>query len=289
MKFIEPMMPTLVDKLPTRGEWLTEVKFDGWRCQIHIDNGDVRVFTRRGHDWTDKLKPIADAAAQIDASTAIIDGELIHPHESGRSDFAELQSSVRSATGDPIFMAFDLLHLAEYDLRNMPIEQRRQMLQDLIPPNGSIQFSQALAGSLDFIFAAAEDVGLEGIVCKRAGSPYRSGTSTYWLKVKCFMESDLELLGVQREPGKPTMALMGEFGTREYVGTAFVTFGSPLREEFNAMVEANTDSKSKLPPNRARKSKDPVQWLRPGIIARVRHLRGEKMLRHAKLVSFDAT
>ena len=112
MKFIEPMIPTLVDKPPDAGEWLTEVKFDGWRCQIHIENGKVRVFTRRGHDWTDKLKPIADAAAKLDASAAIIDGELVHPHESGRSDFAALQSSVRSATGELIFMAFDLLHFA---------------------------------------------------------------------------------------------------------------------------------------------------------------------------------
>ena len=250
----------------------------------------MRVFTRRGHDWTDKLKPIADAAAKLDASAAIIDGELVHPHESGRSDFAALQSSVRSATGDLIFMAFDLLHLAQDDLRNLPIEQRRHMLQEPHPAKWEDSvLAKRLTGSLDFLFAAAEDAGLEGIVCKRAGSPYRSGTSTYWLKVKCFMESDLELLGVQRETGKPTMALMGEFGTREYVGTAFVTFGRPLREEFNALVEANTESKSKLPPNRERKSKDPVQWLRPGIIARVRHLRGEKMLRHAKLVSFDAT
>ena len=118
-------MPTLVDKPPERGEWLTEVKFDGWRCQIHIENGKVRVFTRRGHDWTDKLKPIADAAAKLDASAAIIDGELVHPHESGRSDFAALQSSVRSATGELIFMAFDLLHFAQDDLRNLPIEDRR--------------------------------------------------------------------------------------------------------------------------------------------------------------------
>ena len=160
-------------------------------------------------------------------------------------------------------MAFDLLHFAQDDLRNLPIEDRRHVLENLILPNGKIQFSEALTGSPDFLFAAAEEAGLEGIVCKRLGSPYRSGNSTYWLKVKCFMESDLELLGVQRETGKPTMALMGEFGTREYVGTAFVTFGRPLREEFNALVEANTESKSKLPPNLERKSKEPVQWLRP--------------------------
>ena len=81
------------------------------------------------------------------------------------------------------------------------------------------------------LFSAAERFGLEGIVCKRRGSPYRSGASTDWLKVKTFVESELEILGVLRQPGKPTMALMGEIGTRLYVGSAFVTFGRPASDQ----------------------------------------------------------
>ena len=84
LAFIAPM--TLVDIPPKKGDWLTEVKFDGWRCQIVIDASGVRVFTRRGFDWTDKLKIIAEAAAaEIRVTSAIIDGELVYPHEVRRS------------------------------------------------------------------------------------------------------------------------------------------------------------------------------------------------------------
>ena len=280
--FIEPMFPTLVDKPPERGDWLTEVKFDGWRCQIVIENSKARVLTRRGHDWTDRLKPIADAADNLDAGSATIDGELVYPHESGRSDFAALQASVRSAPDRLVFMAFDLLCIERDDLRNLPVEHRRYLLEKLILPGERLQFSEALTGTPADIFAAAEAAGLEGIVCKRLGSPYRSGTTTNWLKVKCFIESDLELLGVQRETGKPTMALLGEIGTRRYVGSAFVVFARPASEEFKAMVDANPGSP---PPDLKRKSKELVQWLRPGIVGRVRHLRGEDKLRHATLVA----
>ena len=100
-------------------------------------------------------------------------------------------------------------------------------------------------------------MGLEGIVCKRRGSAYASGPSTNWLKVKTFMESELDLLGVQRTPGKPTMALMGEIGTRQYVGSAFVTFGRPASDLFKGMVEANLGP----PPHFKRNSKEAVQLM----------------------------
>ena len=128
-------------------------------------------------------------------------------------------------------------------------------------------------------------MNLEGIVCKRRGSPYVSGSTSLWLKVKTFLQSELEILGVQRETGKPTMALMGKLGTREYVGSAFVTFGRPASDQFKVLVEANLG-----PPPREFKGKvtEAVQWLRPGTIGRIRHLRGEEKLRHASLLGFSS-
>ena len=147
--------------------------------------------------------------------------------------------------------------------------------------DGRIQFSEALEGSPAAVFAAAERLELEGIVCKRKGSIYRSGNAIDWVKVKCFVESEYQLLGVQRAPGKPTMALMGELGTRDYVGSAFVTFGRPANEAFWQMVKANNEPAPEA-------KKEDIQWLRPGIIGRIRHLRGEAKLRHARLMSFRA-
>ncbi len=220
-------MPTLVDKPPAKGDWSVEVKFDGWRCQIVIDENGARVFTRRGHDWTVGLKIIADAAlneliqmnGMKKVRSAIIDGELVYPHQSGRSDFHALQAVVRSQSDKLLFMAFDLLHINGEDLRGHALEERRDRLRGLIPAGGRIQFSEALEGAPAALYAAAERMALEGIVCKRRGSPYRSGNAFDWLKVTCFVETELELLGVQREPGKSTIALMGAPGTRNYVGS----------------------------------------------------------------------
>ncbi len=279
------MMPTLVDKPPSgNGDWLTEVKFDGWRCQIVIDGGGVRVFTRRGSDWTDRLKIIAEAAAsELKVKSAIIDGELVYPHESGLSDFHALQAVVRSQSDKLLFMAFDLLHHDSEFLRAEEVEYRRDRLYALIRPGGRIQYSDSLQGTPEELYPAVERMGLEGIVCKRRGSPYISGSTSLWLKVKTFLESELEILGVQRETGKPTMALMGELRTRIYLGSAFVTFGRPASDQFKALVEANLG-----PPPREFKGKvkEAVQWLRPGITGRVRHLRGEEKLRHARLLGF---
>src|SRR5262245_5215495 len=129
LTFIPPMMPTLVERPPIGEDWSTEVKFDGWRCQIIMDEDGVRVFTRRGFDWTDKLGIIAQAAAtEIKARSAIIDGELVYPHESGHSDFHALQQVVRSQSDKLIFMAFDLLHLDGEDWRQKPLQERRERL-----------------------------------------------------------------------------------------------------------------------------------------------------------------
>ena len=284
--FIDPMIPTLVDTPPRDGDWSTEVKFDGWRVQVIIEQGGARVFTRRGHDWTDRLKIVAGAAAEeLKLKSAIIDGELVYPHESGLSDFHALQAVVRSQSDRLVFMAFDLMHLDGHDLRAEPLQERRGRLEALIRPGGRIQYSDSLEGTPRELFSAAVRFGLEGIVCKRRGSAYRSGASTDWLKVKTFVESELEILGVMRQAGKPTMALMGEIGTRRYVGSAFVTFGRPASDRFWALVEANRGAP---PPGMQDKAKDPVQWLKPGIVGRVRHLRGEAKLRHARLMSASA-
>ena len=147
LSFIEPMIPTLVDKPPMRGDWSVEVKFDGWRCQLVIGSDGARVFTRGGHDWTVRLKIIADAATnelvQMNGmkkvKSAIIDGELVYPHVSGRSDFHALQAVVRSHSDKLIFMAFDLLHVNDEDTRSLPLEERRERLKGLIPAGGRIR------------------------------------------------------------------------------------------------------------------------------------------------------
>ncbi|TIL94683.1 MAG: ATP-dependent DNA ligase [Mesorhizobium sp.] len=273
-------MPTLVAKPPQGDGWTHEVKFDGYRSQMVIDAGHVRIFTRRGLDWTSKYRDLAKAARDLEVESAIIDGEVIVTNEAGLSDYKALRKAITSRQHDLYFVAFDLLHLNGHDLRDMPLEDRREILQAMIPADGRIQFSQALPGDAKAIFALVDQAGLEGMVSKRKDSKYRSGNSTAWLKTKAYRIDEYDLLGVEREAGKPAFALMAERGTGRYVGSAFITLNQEMRERLWERIQEHSG-----PAPRGMK-RPATQWVTPGLIGRVKHLRGEEDLRHASLQAF---
>ncbi|MER8574573.1 ATP-dependent DNA ligase [Mesorhizobium sp. M1409] len=273
-------MPTLVERPPEGDGWIHEVKFDGYRSQIVRDAEGVRIFTRRGLDWTSKYRDLAKAAAELEVESAIIDGEIIVLNDAGLSDFGELRKAITRRQHDLYFVAFDLLHLNGHDLRDMPLEDRREILAALIPNGQRLQFSQALPGDAKAVFHLIDQAGLEGMVSKRKGSKYRSGPSTNWLKAKCYSVDEYELLGVEREAGKPAFALMAERGTGRYVGSAFITLNRELRERLWQRVQQHAGTAPKGMKRPA------TQWVKPGLIGRVKHLRGEEDLRHASLQDF---
>ena len=173
-------------------------------------------------------------------------------------------------------MAFDLLHLNGHDLGRMPLEDRRYILEDLIEAGHEpIRFSEALQGDSSAIYAAVDRMGLEGMVSKRLDSRYVSGRSNLWLKIKCYDEADFNVIGVQRERGKPAMALMADQKGR-YVGSAFVTLPRGIRERLWQRVQEKSGAPAPkgMPAGKA-------EWVKPGLVARVRFLKGEEKLRHA--------
>ncbi|MER9167323.1 ATP-dependent DNA ligase [Mesorhizobium australicum] len=280
LKFIEPLMPTLVEQPPEGDAWSHEVKFDGYRSQMIIDEDGTRIYTRRGLDWTTKYRDIMAASAELGAESAIIDGEIVVLNEAGLSDFAALRKAITRRQHDLYFVAFDLLHLNGHDLRDMALEERREILASMIPPDIRIQFSQPLPGDPKAIFHLIDEAGLEGMVSKRRDSKYRSGRSTAWLKIKSYMVEEYDLLGVEREPGKPAFALMADRKTGQYVGSAFINSSRPIRERLwkRAQEHAGPAPKGMKRPA--------TQWVKPGLIGRVKHLRGEEDLRHASLQDF---
>ncbi|RWD29895.1 MAG: hypothetical protein EOS34_27400 [Mesorhizobium sp.] len=163
-------MPTLVAK-PAQGDgWTHEVKFDGYRSQIIIDAGGARIFTRRGLDWTSKYRALAAAARTLDVENVIIDGEVVVLNEAGLSDFVALRKAITRRQHDLYFVAFDLLHLNGHDLRDMPLEDRWEILAGLIGSDSRIQFSETMAGEANAIYHLVDKAGLEGMVSKRADS-----------------------------------------------------------------------------------------------------------------------
>ncbi|TIX46553.1 MAG: ATP-dependent DNA ligase [Mesorhizobium sp.] len=279
------MVPTLMPKPPSGDGWIHEIKLDGYRCQTVINGpDDIRVYTKTGADWTRKYTGLVEAARQLPLRGAIIDGEAVVTNEAGLPDFGALQKAVHS---DPYAMylgAFDLLHLNGQDLRDLPVEERRARLEELTQAGSRIQFSEALPGSGDAVFHLVDQAGLEGIVSKRLGSKYRSGRTTEWWKVKGYVISDLELLGVEREHGKPAFALMAEPGSRKCVGSAFVSVSREMRERLWKRVQEHAG-----PPPKETKKRLDTQWVGPGVKLRIKHLRSDHAkIRHASLLGFTA-
>ncbi|WP_352731920.1 RNA ligase family protein [Mesorhizobium sp. M0460] len=201
LKFIKPMEPELVDNPPEGVDWIHEIKFDGYRTQLIKDEDGIRVLTRRGYDWTERYQILADQAAAIEADDFIIEGEAIVVDAAGRSDFHALQSAVSSSepSQDYYLVAFDLVHLNGHDLRNMPLEDRRDILEGMIEAGSRIQFSEAMPGTGDAVYYVADQTGQEGIVSKRRDSLYRSGPTMNWRKIKCYDEKEMDIIGVQRD------------------------------------------------------------------------------------------
>ncbi|MCA0025455.1 MULTISPECIES: ATP-dependent DNA ligase [unclassified Mesorhizobium] len=281
LKFIPPMEPELVDTPPEGDDWLHEVKFDGYRTQVIKDAGGIRLLTRRGHDWTGRYKVLAEEAAAIEAETFILEGETIMINEAGLSDFHALQAAVskRTPSRDLYLVAFDLLYLNGHDLRDMPVEDRREILHAMIPAGGRIQFSEALPGTGAAVYHLVDQAGLEGMVSKLKTSVYRSGPTMNWRKIKCFDEKEMDIIGVQRERGKPAMVLMADKG--HYKGGAFVTFKADKRQRLWDRVQGKVGG-----PVPKGLKKEKAEWLKPGLVGRVKFLKGEEKLRHAKLVDY---
>ena len=279
LNFVRPMEPELVDAPPAGEGWSHEIKFDGYRTQLIKDADGIRLYTKNGIDWTAKYKPIAAEAARLEADSFIIEGEIIVTNEKGLSDFHALRSAITRRPQDLYLVAFDLLHLNGHDLRDMALKDRREILQAMIPAGGRIQFSEALPGTGDAVYHLACEANLEGIVSKRLDSVYRSGPTTTWRKIKCFEEKDMDIIGVQRERGKPAMVLMADKG--RYMGGAFVTFKADKRQALWDRVQGKVGAP---PPKGLKKQK--AEWLQPGLSGKVRFLKGEEQLRHAMLKDF---
>lgn len=273
------MLPTLVEVPPEDGDWIHEVKYDGYRTQLVIENGQCRAFTRRGHDWTEKYPTLVQAGHALPCRAAIIDGEAIATTPEGKSDYATFLTALKRQPGRIALVAFDLLHLDGQDLRDRPLIERRAMLWELVKPaDGAIQYSPHVEISGKDFYRAVDNMGLEGMVSKRAGSIYRSGRTEAWLKTKCYDEADYEIAAILREPGRPAVAYMID-KDRKYVGGAFITLNHKLRERLWERVQGAAPS----PAPQGMKMKPEAQWVRPGLVGRVRFLKGEETLRHATL------
>jgi DNA ligase D-like protein (predicted ligase) len=193
--FIPPQLATLVTQAPDGPGFLHEIKLDGYRMHARLDNGDVRLLTRTGLDWTSKYPAIADAIAELPARTAYLDGELCGVLPDGRTAFNLIQNAADTRSGSLIFFLFDLLFLDGEDLSGLPLVERKARLATLLADARScLRFNDHQLGRGPAFHRLACEHGLEGVVSKRVNAPYASGRRT-WLKVKCLNREEFIVVG----------------------------------------------------------------------------------------------
>ncbi len=196
--FLPPSLATLHEEAPSGQGWVHEIKFDGYRIQARLDRGKVRLLTRKGLDWTEKFPNIAAAVKQLDASAALIDGEVVIADEKGISSFSGLQAALKAGEQKAfIYYVFDLLHIDGRDLTELPLVERKTALAQLVghDQHGAIRLSEHFEGSGNDVLHHACEMGLEGIVSKRADAPYRSGRGETFIKTKCENEQEFVVGG----------------------------------------------------------------------------------------------
>jgi bifunctional non-homologous end joining protein LigD len=181
--FVHPCIPTRAHKPPAGSDWVHEIKHDGYRLQGCRDGDTVRLFTRRGYDWSGRYPAIVVTAMQLRATSFTLDGEAVVCGPDGVAIFDALHR--HGTVSEAMLYAFDLLELEGEDLRDLPLVDRKRRLARLLGKRrAGIVISEHTDEDSATIFLQACKMGLEGIVSKRLSAPYRSGRSRDWLKIK---------------------------------------------------------------------------------------------------------
>jgi bifunctional non-homologous end joining protein LigD len=240
--FIKPQLATLKSKAPKGEQWLHEIKYDGYRIQVHANQGRKKAYTRNGLDWTKRFSSIA-AALDI-TGEAIIDGEVVVVHQ-GRTNFSELQAELAAGRQYRlVYYAFDLLW-RDGDLRKLSQIERKHALLDLLGENGiehPVLYSEHLFGDGQQMFEHAAKLNWEGIISKRADAPYRSERNENWLKIKTVQKGKFPVVGTSgvaalylgKREGK-NLVYMGKVGT----GWSR-TVSSQIRKQLDTVVSPKT-------------------------------------------------
>jgi bifunctional non-homologous end joining protein LigD len=196
-KYTAPQLATLADDPPEGDGWVHEVKYDGYRIMVYYIDGEVKIRTRNGHDWTDKFPLLRDAFKKMEIGSFILDGEAVVLGKDGISDFKALQNALGDVNKNMQAYFFDLLYRDGKDFTKEPFSVRRQALETLFGniPQNPLFLSEVLDGEADMIIGKACDLGLEGLISKKKDAKYNQKRSKSWLKSKCIKRQEFILCG----------------------------------------------------------------------------------------------
>jgi bifunctional non-homologous end joining protein LigD len=271
-RFVEPQLCKLVDRPPSLAGWAHEVKFDGYRAQLHVQGGKALINTRRGLDWTARFSAIAQDAARL--PDCLIDGEIVALDHNRMPSFAALQAALSEDKSENlIFFAFDLLFADHADLRALPLSERKSRLEVLLETLGGdrLRYVQHFESRADTVLLSACKMDLEGIVSKRLDAPYVSGRSGSWTKAKCRAGHEVVLGGWTTEGGKFSSLLAGvnRGGHLVYVGRIGTGYGQEVAARLMPQLQKLTRAESPFGGDNAPRKASDVQWLKPTLVAEI--------------------
>jgi bifunctional non-homologous end joining protein LigD len=297
----EPMLAETRERPFSKPGWLFELKLDGYRIRAGKENGVARLITRNGHDIAAQFPEIARAVAALPYEGFILDGELAVPDESGRPSFQRLQNRAgltraldvrRAAVETPaVLYVFDLLAFAGYDLRPLPLEQRQAILARVLPRVGPLKYVEHFEKDGEALYEQVVQLGLEGIVAKKADSPYRAGRSSNWLKIRADRTDDFVVVGFTRPKGSRSGFGALDLGAYQdgklvYAGRVGSGFTAAQLKAVSAALERSVRP---TPAFSGPVPQDPGHtWVEPTLVAEVRYKEwtDEGLLRQPVFVRF---
>ena len=275
---LQPQLATLVDSPPS-GDWRYEVKFDGYRIMARIDGEDIRLFTRNGHDWSSKMPRQVAALRALGVGSAWLDGEMVVVDENGAADFQALQNAFDTEHDEAIaYYLFDLPFLGGRDLRQVPLQDRRDTLRQLLEHDKSdvLRFSADFDQPVESLLDSACRLQLEGLIGKRVDSPYSGRRSSDWVKLKCKQRQEFVIVGYTDPKGSRSgfgallLALHdNDSGELRYAGKVGTGFSDTTLATLLARLTSLETAKpavARLPTGAEARG---VHWLQPKLLAEV--------------------
>jgi bifunctional non-homologous end joining protein LigD len=275
--FVEPALTRLVERPPSGPGWVHEVKFDGYRLQLRVEDGRTVLHTRKGLDWTERFPEIAAAGAGL--ADCLIDGEIVALDPNGAPDFAGLQAALSARkTADLVFFVFDALFAEGRDLRRLPLSERKDALQGLLgklkrPAAQRLRFVEHFETGGDAVLRSACRMSLEGIVSKRLDAPYRSGRGDAWTKAKCRAGQEVVIGGWTTTGTAFRSLIVGVYrdGKLVHVGRVGTGFSKGKVESLVAALKANATDASPFTGRGAPRKAANAHWVKPVLVAEIEY------------------
>ena len=300
-----PQLATAAAEVPAAGRWILEIKFDGYRVMARIEHGKAKLVTRGGHDWTARMTELAAGLAALPLESAWLDGEIVVLGADGMPDFGALQNSFdHRRTGDIVYFVFDAPFLDGYDLRDVPLIERRALLENFLAENPmpQLRFSAAFDADPATVLDSARQLGLEGVIAKRADAPYVSTRSTTWLKLKCLQRQEFVIGGYTDRGNDPSAPEIGSLllgahddaGLLRFVGAVGTGWDAEAAARLKRQLRRLASEQSPFADDRAtqpgrwkRRAAGVERWVKPRLVAEVsfRNWTADRQLRHAVFIA----